>query len=156
MMQWFKEVISSLLLAGTGQFYQGRNTMGWIQLGLQLTACGKSESKPTEGDAAPPPQQVQVMALQPRDLPVSFEYVGRLEASREVEIRPRITGLIEERLFDEGSQVIVGQTLFRLDAAPFVARKRVAEAAMAEARSSRTWKTSRPPWKTSTRSSNTR
>jgi membrane fusion protein (multidrug efflux system) len=101
---------------------------------LQLGACSKSETQtPAEGTQMPP-QPVQVLELQPRDLPVSFEYVGRLEASREIEIRPRITGLIEERLFDEGGQVIAGQALFRLDAAPFVARKQVAEAALAEAR----------------------
>lgn len=101
---------------------------------LQIGACSNSESQPAESGGQAPPQPVQVLELQPRDLPVSFEYVGRLEPSREIEVRPRITGLIEERLFDEGGQVIAGQSLFRLDSAPFAARKQVAEAALAEAK----------------------
>jgi membrane fusion protein (multidrug efflux system) len=80
-----------------------------------------------------PPQQVTVVSLQPRDLPARFEYVGRLAASREIEIRPRITGIIEQRLFDEGSFVEAGQSLFEIDAAPFTARKQAAAAALAEA-----------------------
>jgi membrane fusion protein (multidrug efflux system) len=98
---------------------------------LQLTGCGESESQPADG--AMPPQQVTVVALQPRDLPAEFEYVGRLEASREIEIRPRVTALIEQRLFDEGGRVKAGEPLFQLDRAPFKARKRVAQANLAEA-----------------------
>jgi membrane fusion protein (multidrug efflux system) len=80
-----------------------------------------------------PPQQVTILELQPQDLPARFEYVGRLEASREIEIRPRITGIIEQRLFDEGSFVTAGQPLFEIDAAPFAARKQAEAAALAEA-----------------------
>ncbi len=101
-------------------------------LPLMLAGCGESESQPA-ANAMPAAQQVTVVALQPRDLPARFEYIGRLEASREVEIRPRVTGLIEKRLFEEGSQVQAGQPLFQLDRAPFVARKRAAQAALAEA-----------------------
>ena len=105
-------------------------------LPLLLAGCGEGGSQTAQADAGqqPPPQQVKVIALQPRDLPAHFEYVGRLEALREIEIRPRISGLIVERLFEEGSRVMAGETLFRIDAAPFVARKRVADATLAEAR----------------------
>lgn len=105
-------------------------------LPLLMIGCKQGESQTAQADAGqqPPPQQVKVMELQPHDLPAQFEYVGRLEALREIEIRPRITGLIVERLFEEGSRVTAGETLFRLDVAPFVARKRVAEATLEEAR----------------------
>ncbi len=102
-------------------------------LALQLVGCSKGESQPAEHGMSAP-QQVTVIKLQPQDLPATFEYVGRLEASREIEIRPRVTGLIEQRLFQEGSQIQAGQPLFQLDTAPFVARKRALEAALAEAR----------------------
>lgn len=85
----------------------------------------------------PPPQSVTVVELAPRDLPARFEYVGRLAASREIEIRPRVSGLIEQRLFEEGSQVEAGAALFRIDSAPFAAGKREASARLAEARASR-------------------
>lgn len=101
-------------------------------LALLLVGCGKSESQPSAANTMPP-QQVTVLELQPRDLPARFEYVGRLEASREIEIRPRITGIIEQRLFDEGSVVGAGDPLFRIDAAPFEARRQAAAAALAEA-----------------------
>lgn len=108
------------------------NLMSGLLL-LQLVGCSESESQTVE-QGMPPPQAVTVIELKPRDLPAQFEYVGRLEASREIEIRPRITGLIERRLFDEGSQIKAGQPLFEIDSAPFLARKRVTEAALAEAK----------------------
>ena len=101
-------------------------------IALLLTACGKGGSQSADAQA-PPAQQVTVIELQPQDLPARFEYVGRLQASREIEIRPRITGIIEQRLFNEGSDVSAGQPLFRIDAAPFLARKQAAAAALSEA-----------------------
>jgi membrane fusion protein, multidrug efflux system len=98
---------------------------------ITVTGCGKSEPDKAGGMN---PAQVTVTELQPRSLPVRFEYVGRLEASREIEIRPRVTGLIEQRLFKEGGRVKAGQHLFRIDPAPFAARRRAAEAALAEAK----------------------
>lgn len=109
----------------------GITSLAATLLSLQLAGCGKGEPDNT---GMPPPTQVTVIELQPQSLPVQFEYVGRLEASREIEIRPRISGLIEQRLFEEGGQVKAGQRLFRIDAAPFAARKRAAAAALAEAR----------------------
>lgn len=108
-------------------------TLAFGLVALQLVGCSKGESQPAEHGMSAP-QQVTVIKLQPQDLPATFEYVGRLEASREIEIRPRVTGLIEQRLFQEGSQIQAGQPLFQLDTAPFVARKRALEAALAEAR----------------------
>jgi len=103
-----------------------------VLLTLQLAGCGKGESQPAGG--MPPPTQVSIIDVQPRDLPAHFEYIGRLDASREIEIRPRVTGLIEQRLFEEGARIKAGDPLFRIDAAPFAARKQAAEAALAEDR----------------------
>ncbi|MCW8950466.1 MAG: efflux RND transporter periplasmic adaptor subunit [Sedimenticola sp.] len=117
----------------TSPIYTPLMTLALGLLALQLVGCSKGESQPAEHGMSAP-QQVTVIKLQPQDLPATFEYVGRLEASREIEIRPRVTGLIEQRLFQEGSQIQAGQPLFQLDTAPFVARKRALEAALAEAR----------------------
>jgi len=107
----------------------------WLLVAVVLAGCS-AENNPQAEDAMPPPQQVTAIALAPRDLPARFEYVGRLAASREIEIRPRVSGLIEQRLFEEGSQVEAGAVLFRIDAAPFAAGKREASARLAEARAS--------------------
>ncbi len=100
----------------------------WLALGLGFTlaACGKSKS-PAEG-GGPPPAAVTIETIATQAVPINFEYVGRLEASREVEIRPRVSGVIQRRYFEEGAPVKAGALLFKLDSAPFAAQVRVAKA----------------------------
>ena len=83
-----------------------------------------------------PPAEVTVVAVAPRPLPVSFEYVGQTAGSREVEVRARVTGILLERHFDEGGRVRKGQSLFTIDPAPFeaAAARAAADVAAAEAR----------------------
>jgi membrane fusion protein (multidrug efflux system) len=72
-----------------------------------------------------------VESVVPQTLPIAFEYVGRLEASREVEVRPRVSAVIERRFFEEGAPVKSGALLYRLDAASFSAQVRAAQAELA-------------------------
>ena len=67
-----------------------------------LPGCGKEEAK-----APPqrPPVDVTVMTVTARDTPVSFEFVGQTQSSREVEIRARVDGFLEKRLYVEGDVV---------------------------------------------------
>ncbi|MBW8365573.1 MAG: efflux RND transporter periplasmic adaptor subunit [Rhizobium sp.] len=95
-----------------------------------LTACGQHETA-QQGGGAPPPAQVTVEAATPQVVPINFEYVGRLEASREVEIRPRVAAVIEHRYFQEGAPVKAGAQLYKLDAASFAAQVRAANAELA-------------------------
>ena len=99
-------------------------------LGALLAACGRQEAA-QQGGGAPPPAQVTVETVTPRTVPIGFEYVGRLEASREVEIRPRVSAIIERRYFEEGAPVKAGALLFKLDAASFAAQARAAGAELA-------------------------
>jgi len=101
-----------------------------FSLGALLAACGQQEPAQQEG-GMPPPAQVTVETVAPQTVPISFEYVGRLEASREVEIRPRVSAIIERRLFEEGAPVKAGALLYKLDAASFAAQVRAAEAELA-------------------------
>ena len=95
-----------------------------------LVACGQQDAGQPQG-GQPPPAQVSVETVARQTVPVSFEYVGRLEASREVEIRPRIAGVVERRYFEEGAPVEAGALLYRLDAAGFAAQARAAAAELA-------------------------
>ena len=95
-----------------------------------LAACGKQDAAPP-GGGMPPPAQVTIEVVAPHTVPVNFEYVGRLEASREVEIRPRIAAVIERRYFEEGAPVKVGARLYTLDAASVTAQVRAARAEVA-------------------------
>jgi membrane fusion protein (multidrug efflux system) len=98
-----------------------------------LAACGP------QGAGAPhgfPPAPVAVVTVAPADLPVEYEYVGQTAGSREVEIRARVTGILQKRNYTEGAQVRAGQSLFTLDPAPYqtAAAKAEADLASAEAR----------------------
>ena len=83
---------------------------------LALTGCGKKEGSAQAQGAAPPPMPVTVVKVTQQKVPVSLEAVGQAEGSREVEIRARVSGILERRLFQEGAPVAAGQTLFVIDA----------------------------------------
>lgn len=84
----------------------------------------------------PPPPAVSIITVEPRDLPVTYEYVGQTAGFREVEVRARVTGILLKRHYREGAPVKEGQSLFLIDPAPFqVALDRAeADLAVAEAR----------------------
>lgn len=105
-----------------------------------LSGCGKSAPPaaggPPGGDV--PPAEVGVVTVTPGDLGLITELPGRLEASRTAEVRARAAGILQERVFREGSDVKSGQLLFRIDPAPYAAALQSAEASLARARASRT------------------
>ncbi|CAA6810072.1 MAG: RND efflux system, membrane fusion protein CmeA [uncultured Thiotrichaceae bacterium] len=105
---------------------------------LMLTACNQQGSaEEAAGGGAMPPTQVSTMKVSPRDVPVSFEYVGQVAGSHEVEVRARVTGIVEKRLFQEGTSVKAGDVLFKIDAEPFRAKLGQANAALAMAKASK-------------------
>jgi membrane fusion protein, multidrug efflux system len=83
--------------------------------------------------AAPPPPEVVTVTAQPRDLPAAFEYVGQISGVREVEVRPRISGILERWNYTEGAPVKAGDSLFTIDPEPFRVDLAKAEAALAGA-----------------------
>jgi membrane fusion protein (multidrug efflux system) len=97
-----------------------------------LAACQKSQPQPP----AMPPPEVTVAVVQPHDLPANFEYVAQISGVREVEVRPRVSGILQKWNFTEGSKVAAGQSLFTIDAAPFRAVLARAEADLVSAQAS--------------------
>ncbi len=85
------------------------------------------------GGKAPPPPAVSVETVEPKTLPVTYEYAGRVAASREVEVRARVGGILLQRAFDEGSRVNQGDLLFRIDPATYEAQVALARAQVLEA-----------------------
>lgn len=97
---------------------------------LLVSACGGADKGAAPGpQAAGAPQALTVTVLEatPQRVPVTLEAVGRAEGSREVEVRARVTGILEKQLFREGEPVRAGALLYRIDRAPF-------EIALAQAR----------------------
>ncbi len=99
---------------------------------ILLAGCSdKAPQGPAAG--APPPPEVGVVTVTTGPVGLSVELPGRLEASRVAQVRARVAGIIEKRLFEEGSEVKAGQPLFQIAAAPYRARLESARATLARA-----------------------
>ena len=85
--------------------------------------------------AAPPPPTVTVATPLVRQISEWDDYSGRFDASKSVEVRPRVSGAVVGVHFTDGAVVQKGQLLFTLDARPFVAALNEARASVASARS---------------------
>jgi len=107
-----------------------------------LAACGqKNEGAGAAGPgagAAPPPAEVGVVTVQPRPVGLTTELPGRLEASRVAQVRARAAGILQKRVFTEGSDVKAGQRLFLIDPAPLQAAVSSAQASLARSQANLT------------------
>ncbi len=106
--------------------------MRWLLIALTVPAllagCGKQEAKPR----AVPPAEVTVLKIVPRDIPVTFEYVGQTESTRQVQIRARVDGFLDRRVYTEGSLVKAGDVMFQQDPRPFQAELDAAKGALGQ------------------------
>ena len=93
----------------------------------------RSDAAAPEEAEVEPAVQLTVASIEPERIVLMSEYSGRVAASRRVEIRPQVGGLILERHVEEGTRVSAGEVLFRIDPAPLKADLAVAEAALARA-----------------------
>lgn len=100
---------------------------GALLLALALGACSHSAPPP------PPPPEVGVLKVQPADVPVVRNYPGRLAATLTAQVRARVTGVVLERVYREGTDVKAGDVLFKIDPAPLEASLRQAQGQLAQA-----------------------
>src|SRR6267142_1401325 len=108
-------------------------------LSLAVAACGQSNGSEKKGGhpgMGMPPPEVSVVTVEPRSLPLVFEYPGQSAGSREVEVRARVGGILLKRNFAEGGPVKEGQSLYTIDPAQFeaVAARAEADVVAAQAR----------------------
>ncbi len=91
-----------------------------IALAITVSACGQS-APPAGGGAGVqmPPPQVGVVSASPETVTLVTELPGRLEAVRVAQVRARVPGIVQKRLFREGSDVKAGQVLYQLDPASY-------------------------------------
>jgi membrane fusion protein (multidrug efflux system) len=95
-----------------------------------LYACGPSAPP----QAQRPPPEVGVLEMQPQPFELSTQLPGRTAAFRVAEVRPQVSGIVQKRLFEEGSTVTAGQALYQIDPAPYQAAVHRAEAELKRAR----------------------
>ena len=100
---------------------------------LALSACGDKKSDAQAKPAAPPPPEVSVVTVAPERVAISNELPGRLEATRSAQVRARVPGIVQKRLFTEGSDVKAGAVLFRIDPASLQAALASVQATRARA-----------------------
>ncbi|WP_322088679.1 efflux RND transporter periplasmic adaptor subunit [Burkholderia sp. BCC1999] len=93
-----------------------------------LAGCG-----PSEQQAAAPATPVAAMTVAATRLDVTEDLPGRVAAVRVAEIRPQVSGIVQRRLFEQGTEVRVGQPLFQINPAPFKAEMDTAAASLQRA-----------------------
>ncbi|WP_342457044.1 efflux RND transporter periplasmic adaptor subunit [Ensifer adhaerens] len=102
---------------------------------ILLSGCQKEDEQPAA--AAFPPSAVAVFTTKAETLPITNELPGRITATRVAEVRPRVSGIVVERVFQQGSKVNEGDVLYRIDPAPFRVQVEKAEATLRRAQSVR-------------------
>lgn len=94
-----------------------------------LLGCSADEEQNAEAQQQErPPSPVTTAQVETQDVDVTVDYAGRVRGSRQVEVRARVGGILEERLYVEGQQVAEGAALFQLDAEPYEIALQLAEA----------------------------
>lgn len=103
---------------------------GLLAVGMMMAGCGKKNA------AAPPasgPPEVGVIVVKPERVALTTELPGRTSPLLIAEVRPQVSGIIQKRLFVEGSDVKAGQVLYQIDPATYQAAFASAKAALARA-----------------------
>ena len=101
---------------------------------MLATACSNSDQE-VPGNIAPQmAMPVTVISVDPKSVPISAEAVAQTEGAKEVEIRPRVGGILLKRLYEEGAAVKAGQPMFLIDPIPYQNALAQAKAQLTEQR----------------------
>ncbi len=113
---------------------------------IVLSGCGKKEGAAEGGGmGGMPPASVEVMQVQPANVPLQPEYAANTSGSREVEVRAQVGGILLKQSYDDGAPVQEGQILFQIDPKPYQVRLDQAKAQLGQAQAQllaadRNWK----------------
>ncbi|WP_285261216.1 efflux RND transporter periplasmic adaptor subunit [Halopseudomonas bauzanensis] len=102
---------------------------------LLLTLAGCDAQGQAQDNATPPPPEVEVAEVRAEPVTLWGAFSGRVEAPQTVELRPRVSGYIDQLNFEEGELVKEGDVLFVIDPRPYQARLQLAQAELARMRS---------------------
>jgi membrane fusion protein (multidrug efflux system) len=104
---------------------------GMLIGGLMMTGCGKESTASAPPPSSPP--EVGVMTVAPQPATLTTELSGRVAPHLIAEVRPQVGGIVQQRLFTEGSDVKAGQVLYQIDPSTYRAAFASARAALARA-----------------------
>ena len=101
-------------------------------IGAVLAACSNHDQEAPGNIAPQMAMPVSVISVDPESVPISAEAVAQTEGAKEVEIRPRVGGILLKRLYKEGTAVEAGQPMFLIDPIPYQNALAQAKAQLAE------------------------
>ncbi|MTJ80025.1 MAG: efflux RND transporter periplasmic adaptor subunit [Telmatospirillum sp.] len=110
----------------TGRLFRGSALLAAVV--IALTGCDDGPPQ-----SPPPPAPVAVMTLVPARVELTEDLPGRVAAVRVAEIRPQVSGIVQQRLFEQGTEIRAGDPLFQINPAPFKADAEMAAAALQRA-----------------------
>jgi membrane fusion protein, multidrug efflux system len=96
-----------------------------------LAGCDEPNSASAAAQQAEP--DVSIVTVQPQPLAMVRELPGRVAPTRVADVRPRVSGIVTNRMFRQGSTVKAGEPLYQIDARPFEVEVQANEAALARA-----------------------
>ena len=120
------------LLNGRLQRRVGQTSLA-ILLAFVLAGCDGQDKSAAQKTGGAPKPQVGVITLHPQSVAITAELPGRTTASLTAEVRPQVNGIIQARLFKEGSEVKAGDPLYQIDPATYQAALDSAQAALQKA-----------------------
>jgi membrane fusion protein (multidrug efflux system) len=98
-----------------------------------LGACGRDPKAAAASTATSAPIPVHMLTVEPRKVPIRFDIVGQTEGSKQVEVRARVSGILQKQFYEEGDAVKQGAPLFEIDPAPYEIALAQARAQLAQA-----------------------
>src|SRR5690242_21136974 len=92
-----------------------------LLVAIILAGCdrGDTAARAATAQQGPPPVPAKVREVQPQSVPIVVEAVGQVQGSKEVEVRARVTGILQKVLYREGQLVKADAPLFQIDPAPY-------------------------------------
>jgi membrane fusion protein (multidrug efflux system) len=114
------------------QTIQPRRALLVLALSLGLSACGKSSQQQNPAAGGMPAMPVTVQTVTAETIPVQTEVVAQTEGAKQIEVRPRVGGIVLKRLYQEGDAVKAGQDMFLIDPVPFQLQVDQAKALIAQ------------------------
>lgn len=106
-----------------------QRTIFVIAITFFMVACGKSQESQ---QPVMPAMPVSVLEMQPTTVPIQTEAVAQTEGAKEVEVRPRVGGILLKKLFAEGEEIKEGQPMFSIDPVPYQTQVSQANAQLAQ------------------------
>lgn len=109
-------------------YKQYQTTLTLLMVTMFVSACGEQSEAPPAMQAMP----VSVLEVQATSIPIQKEAVAQTEGAKEVEVRPRVGGILLKKLYEEGAEIKAGQPMFQIDPVPYQMEVQQARARLAE------------------------